>query len=214
MRNNFDEYFAKMVLEFCFPEKYSKLQVLDKPDLQSGQGIGIEVTNCMPKEVAEAFNLWHRVAKQGEQTPPRILERLQQLDMVQLKNGKLIWDQGTYTENIENSPLQTFVDAVACKVEKLNSPNASYAELKSYELFVNSALDIADSSRVWKTLSLLLSRIAQINTQARKFDFVYLITINQSLVIFDMKQGFAYIKHLYNRLDVLAGQARKRMRES
>lgn len=210
----FDEYFAKVVLEFCFPEKFANLQVLDKPDLQSGQDVGIEVTNCMPKEVAEAFNLWHRVAKQGEQTSPRVLERLQQLDMVQLENGKLIWNQGTYTENIENSPLQIFIDAVACKVEKLNSPNANYAELKSYELFVNSALDIADSSRVWKTLSLLLSRIAQINTQARKFDFVYLITINQSLVIFDMKQGFAYIKYLYNRLDVLAGQARKRMRES
>lgn len=201
MRKIFDEYFAKVVLEYCFPEKYLNLQVMDKPDLQSGQGIGIEVTNCMPKEVAEAFNLWHRVAKQGEQTPQRILERLQQLDVVQLENGKLIWNQGAYTGNIENSPLQAFIDAVASKVEKLNSPNANYAELKSYELFVNSALDISDSTGVWKTRSQLSARIAQINTQARKFDFIYLTTINQLLVIFDMKQGFAYIKRLYNRLE-------------
>ena len=166
MRKNFDEYFAKVVLEFCFPEKYSKLQVLDKPDLQSGQDVGIEVTNCMPKEVAEAFNLWHRVAKQGDQTPPRILERLQQLDMVQLENGKLIWNQGTYTENIENSPLRTFIDAVASKVEKLNSPSANYADLKSYELFVNSTLDI-DTGDI-KTILAILEKLKEVNTKSKK----------------------------------------------
>ena len=137
MRKNFDEYFAKVVLEFCFPEKFANLQVLDKPDLQSGQDVGIEVTNCMPKEVAEAFNLWHRVAKQGEQTPPRILERLQQLDMVQLENGKLIWNQCTYTENIENSPLQTFINS--CNVEKIaqggGEPLRDFALRTDWEVF-------------------------------------------------------------------------------
>ena len=205
-QKRYEEYFAKVVLEFCFPEKYSNLQVLDKPDLQSGQDVGIEVTNCMPKEAAEAFNLWHRVAKQGEQTPPRILERLEQLkDIVHLEGGSLIWEQGSYiNDDIDNSPIKEFIKAVAHKIEKLNDKNANYANLNSYDLFVNSALDIADSSRVWKTLSQMLSRIAQINTQARKFDFIYLRTINQSLVVFDIKQGFAYIMHLYNRLEQMA----------
>ena len=212
MRKNFDEYFAKVVLEFCFPEKYSKLQVLDKPDLQSGQDVGIEVTNCMPKEVAEAFNLWHRVAKQGDQTPPRILERLQQLDMVQLENGKLIWNQGTYTENIENSPLRTFIDAVASKVEKLNSPSANYADLKSYELFVNSALDI-DTGDL-KTILAILEKLKEVNTKSKKCDMVYLIAINKTMFVFDLVNSSFIIKYLYNRLDVLARQARKRMRES
>ena len=212
MRKNFDEYFAKVVLEFCFPEKFANLQVLDKPDLQSGQDVGIEVTNCMPKEVAEAFNLWHRVAKQGDQTPPRILERLQQLDMVQLENGKLIWNQGTYTENIENSPLRTFIDAVASKVEKLNSPSANYADLRSYELFVNSALDI-DTGDL-KTILAILEKLKEVNTKSKKFDMVYLIAINKTMFIFDLVNSSFIIKYLYNRLDVLARQARKRMRES
>lgn len=86
----------------------------------------------------------------------------------------------------------------------MNDKNANYAILNSYDLFVNSALDISDSTGVWKTLSQLLSRIAQINTKARKFDFIYLTTINQSIVVFDMNQGFAYIKHLYNRLEQMA----------
>ena len=64
-KKRFDEYFAKVVLEYCFPKRFTDLQIADKPDLRCGNAIGIEVTNCMPKEAAEAFNLWHRVAKQG-----------------------------------------------------------------------------------------------------------------------------------------------------
>ena len=51
------------------------------------------------------------------------------------------------------------------------------------------------------------SRIAQLNTQARKFEFIYLTTINQSIVVFDMNQGFAYVKHLYNRLEQMSNIA-------
>lgn len=200
-QKRFDEYFAKAVLEYCFPKRFTDLRIADKPDLHYGNEIGIEVTNCTPGDVREGFVRCRRVQACGELASNCDLERIKQLKAVQITERGLIWNQGTYTENIENSPLQTFIDAVACKVEKLNNPNANYAELKSYELFVNSALDIADSTGIWKTLSQLLSRIAQINIQARKFDFVYLTTINQSLVIFDMKQGFAYIKHLYNRLE-------------
>lgn len=205
-KKRFDEYFAKVVLEYCFPKRFDDLQISDKPDLRCGNAIGIEVTNCMPKEAAEAFNLWHRVAKQGEQTPQRILERLEQLqDTVHLEGGSLIWEQGSYANSdIDNSPIKEFIKAVAHKIEKLNDKNANYAILNSYDLFVNSALDISDSTGVWKTLSQLLSRIAQINTKARKFDFIYLTTINQSIVVFDMNQGFAYIKHLYNRLEQMA----------
>ena len=89
----------------------------------------------------------------------------------------------------------------------MNDKNANYANLNSYDLFVNSALDIADSTRVWKTLSQLSSRITQLNSQARKFEFIYLTTINQSIVVFDMNQGFAYVKHLYNRLEQMSKTA-------
>ena len=86
----------------------------------------------------------------------------------------------------------------------MNDKNANYANLNSYDLFVNSALDIADSTGVWETLSQLSARIAQINTKARKFEFIYLTTINQSIVVFDTNQGFAYIKHLYDQLEQMA----------
>ncbi len=143
-RKIFDEYFAKVVLEYCFPKRFTDLQIADKPDLRCGNSIGIEVTNCMPKEAAEAFNLWHRVAKQGEQTPPRILERLEQLkDTVHLEGGSLIWEQGSYiNDDIDNSPIKEFIKAVANKVERLNVQMLTMRKLGSYELFVNSAMDV------------------------------------------------------------------------
>ena len=158
-QKRFDEYFAKVVLEKCFPEKFIDLQIADKPDLRYGSEIGIEVTNCMPQEVVEAFNLWHRAAKKGEQTPPRILERLEQLkDTVHLEGSKLIWEQGSYVEDdIDNSPIKEFVNAVASKVERLNSANANYAEMKSYELFVNSTIDISTFNQIDAMLARLSS---------------------------------------------------------
>lgn len=70
VQKRFDEYFAKVVLEYCFPERYHDLKVKDKPDLQ-GDGLGVEVKNCMPKEDAEAFNLWNKALKYGGKPPKK-----------------------------------------------------------------------------------------------------------------------------------------------
>ncbi len=34
-QKRFDEYFAKVILEKCFPKKFNHLQIVDKPDLQN-----------------------------------------------------------------------------------------------------------------------------------------------------------------------------------
>lgn len=201
-QKRFDEYFAKVVLEKCFPEKFSDLQIVDKPDLWCGNEIGIEVTNCMPKEAAEAFNLWHRVEREGEQTPLRVWGRLEQLkDTVHLKGNALIWEQGSYVDDdIDNSPIKEFVNAVANKVERLNSANADYAEMKSYELFVNSFIDIS----TFKQIYTLLARVKMLNDQPKKFDNIYLITSNQNLLVFDTVNNTFYIKYLYTHLERMA----------
>lgn len=201
-QKRFDEYFAKVVLEKCFPEKFSDLQISDKPDLRLGNEIGIEVTNCMPKKAVEAFNLWHRVENQGEQTPPRILEWLEQLkDTVHLEGNELIWEQGSYVDDdIDNSPIKEFVNAVANKVERLNSANADYAEMKSYELFVNSFIDIS----TFKQIYALVARVEMLNIKPKKFDNIYLITSNQKLLVFDTINNTFDIKYLYTHLERMA----------
>ena len=205
-QKQFDEYFAKVVLEKCFSEKFNDLQISDKPDLRHGNEIGIEVTNCIPKEVVEAFNLWHRVEKQGEQTPPRILERLEQLkDIVHLEGNSLIWEQGSYVDDdMDNSPIKTFINAVKNKVERLNNVNANYAEMKSYELFVNSFIDISTFNQIYA----LLARVKTLNDKPKKFDNVYLITSNQKLLVFDVAKNTFNIKYLYSHLDRMAEEAK------
>lgn len=204
-QKRFDEYFAKVVLESCFPKRFTDLQISDKPDLRCGSAIGVEVTNCMPKEAVEAFNLWQRVAKQGEQTPPRILERLEQLkDTVHLEDNELIWEQGSYVDDdIDNSPIKEFVNAVANKVERLNSENANYAEMKSYDLFVNSFIDISTFNQIYA----LLARIKILNDKPKKFVNIYLVTSNQKLIVFNMVNDTFDIKYLYTHLERMADTA-------
>ena len=55
-----------------------------------------------------------------------------------------VWNQGCYDENIKEGPIKEFFDAVAQKVERLNSKTAEYAEMAHYELFVNSTILIPD----------------------------------------------------------------------
>ena len=58
MKKHFNEYFAKVVLESCFPQKFDILEISDKPDLRHpGSNTGIEVTYSMPKKEAEAVNV-------------------------------------------------------------------------------------------------------------------------------------------------------------
>ena len=205
-QKRFDEYFAKVVLESCFPKRFTDLHMSDKPDLRCGNEVGIEVTNCMPKEAVEAFNLWHRVEKQGEQTPPRILKRLEQLkDTVHIEGNSLIWEQGSYVDDdIDNSPIKEFVNAVANKVEKLNSTNANYAEMKSYELFVNSTIDISTFNQIYA----ILARVLELNNKPKKFDNIHLITVNQKLFTFDIANNTFGVKYLYSRLERMAKIAR------
>lgn len=205
-QKQFDEYFAKVVLEKCFPEKFIDLQIEDKPDLRYGSEIGIEVTNCMPQKAVEAFNLWHRVAKEGEQTSPRILERLEQLkDTVRREGNKLIWDRGSYVEDdIDNSPIKEFINAVASKVERLNSVNANYAKMKSYELFVNSTIDISTLKQIYA----ILVRVLELNNEPKRFDNIHLITINQKLFTFDIANNTFGVKYLYTNLKRMAEIAR------
>ena len=164
-QRRFDEYVAKIVLAGCFPERFSNLQIADSPDLQFGNEIGIEVTNCMSKKAVEAFNLWYRVAKQGEQAWPRVLERLEQLkDTVHLEGDKLIWEQGAYVDDdIDNSPIKDFLKAVENKIERLYSANANYANIESYELFVNSVIEESTLKQIYA----MLDRITNINNRPK-----------------------------------------------
>ena len=175
MQKRFNEYFAKVILENCFPNKFQNIEVSDKPDLRyNGNKIGIEVAYCMPKDVAEAFNCIG-----------------------------VVWHQDSYGDNmsIEKTPIRYFLDMVRQKVDRLNSKNADYAEMESYELFINSSLIIPDWFKE-KTFESLKS----INNGVRKYDVVYLRVNDQKIFVYNLKEN-KYEELLYGALDKFAKRA-------
>ena len=207
-QRNFDEYFAKVILERCFPEKFPSLDVKDKPDLQCGTKIGVEVTNCMPKRVVEAFHLRRRAQKQGENTPPRILERIEQIQEVRTERDSSVWYQEPYTDDIDTSPIKYFLQAVEEKVERLNSVTANYTEMEQYELFVNSLISLQN----YKRIEQVLNRLSEINALPRKYSTIYLLIAEQKLLVFDMQRMLVLPKYLYNHLNYMAEKAKKLMK--
>ena len=204
MKKHFNEYFAKVVLESCFPQKFDILEISDKPDLRHlGSNTGIEVTYSMPKKEAEAVNVWHRIYKGKSKNVERDIERLSQLG-IEYDSKSFVWDQGCYDGNIKEGPIKEFFDAVAQKVERLNSKTAEYAGMAHYELFVNSTILIPDEQ-----ILAVIGILKEINNRDKKFETIYLITNEQKLYVFDMYKEGLHIKYLYNHLNWMADKAKR-----
>lgn len=204
MKKNFNEYFSKVVLESCFPKRFDFLEVSDKPDLRHlGSNTGIEVTYSMPRKEAEAVNVWHRLYNGKSKNCEKDIERLSQLG-IEYDSKSFVWDQGCYDGNIKEGPIKEFFDAVAQKVERLNSKNAEYANMAHYELFVNSTILIPDEQ-----IMAVIRILKEINSRDKKFETIYLITIEQKLYVFDMINATVKIKYLYNHLNWMAEKAKR-----
>ena len=206
MKKHFNEYFAKVILESCFPQKFDVLEVSDKPDLRHlGSNTGIEVTYSMSKKEAEAINVWHRLYNGKSKNCEKDIERLYRLG-IEYDSQLFVWDQGCYDENIKQGPIKEFFEAVKQKVERLNSKTAEYADMAHYELFVNSTILIPDDQ-----IMAVIGILKEINNLGKKFETIYLITNEQKLYVFDMVNESVNIKHLYNHLNWMAEKAKELM---
>ena len=203
MQKRFNEYFAKIILENCFPNKFQNIEVSDKPDLRyNGNKIGIEVAYCIHKDVAEAFNCIDRYEKAAD-IPKKTLKKAEKVGVRVEKIG-VVWHQDSYGDNmaIEKTPIRYFLDMVRQKVDRLNSKNADYAEMESYELFINSSLIIPDWFKE-KTFESLKS----INNGVRKYDVVYLRVNDQKIFVYNLKENKYEELLLYGALDKFAKRA-------
>lgn len=185
MQKRFNEYFAKVILENCFPNKFQNIEVSDKPDLRyNGNEIGIEGAYCMPNDVAEAFNCIDRYEKSTD-IPEKTLKKSKRSG-VMVDGQSVWWDQGSYADNmaIDKTPIRYFLDMVRKKVEKLNSETAGYAEMKSYELFINSPITMPDWFK--RETSLVLKNI---NNRKKQYDTIYLLLCEPKLLVYNLKEN-------------------------
>lgn len=185
MQKRFNEYFAKVILENCFPNKFQNIEVSDKPDLRYNENeIGIEVAYCMPKDVAEAFNCIKRY-EQAADIPETTLKKSKRVGITIDEQGNL-WDQGSYADNmvIEKTPIRYFLDMVRQKVERLNSKTADYTEMGSYELFINSPITMPD----WFKIE-TFQTLKNINNREKQYDTIYLLLSEPKLLVFNLKEN-------------------------
>ena len=116
----------------------------------------------------------------------------------------VLWNQDSYADNmvIEKTPIRYFLDMVRQKVERLNSKTAGYAEMGSYELFINSSLTIPN----WFKLSTLQS-LQNINKGIRKYGTVYLLLSDPKLIKFNLKDETYNEFLLLGQIDRFAKEA-------
>lgn len=203
MQKRFNEYFAKIILENCFLNKFQNIEVSDKPDLRyNGNKIGIEVAYCTPEKVVEAFNRIDRYEKAAD-IPKKTLRKAEKAGVRVEKIG-VVWHQDSYGDNmaIEKTPIRYFLDMVRQKVDRLNSKNADYAEMESYELFINSSIIIPNWFKE-KTFESLKS----INNGVIKYDVVYLRVHDQKIFVYNLKENKHEELLLYGALDKFAKRA-------
>lgn len=78
-KRDYNECYAKVVLESLYPEQFNGLVLADKPDLQSpSNNIGIEVTVAEKKETLEAENLYSQLPYTDFSEKQRKIERIRQ----------------------------------------------------------------------------------------------------------------------------------------
>ncbi len=185
MQKRFNEYFAKVILENCFPNKFQNIEVSDKPDLRYNVNeIGIEVAYCMPNEVVKSLNCIGRYEKAAD-IPGKTLKKAKRAGITIDEQG-VLWNQDSYADNmaIEKTPIRYFLDMVRQKVERLNSKTAGYAEMKSYELFINSPITMPDWFK--RETSLVLKNI---NNSEKQYDTIYLLLSEPKLLVYSLKEN-------------------------
>ena len=191
---DYDECYAKIVLEKFFPAKYQNLQISDRPDLRTKDGnIGIEVTSAIPQEEQEALALACEI--------PYIDKEKQKYTKYGMSHPSRSYGWiGFNYPDIEKTFCRDFIHAIEEKIKKLNSGN--YDLLPEYDLFVQSELYIEEWMR-----QKLIDKLCQLSTQRYNYKFIYLLALN-GLFVFDVSTQKYSMKETGEKLWGLGTAAR------
>lgn len=208
---DYDECYAKVILEKFFPEKYVDLQIADKPDLRdTPNNIGIEVTSAIPQNEQEALSLACKIPYLEKQEQNKRIAYLKgkgysYSEYVMAHPGRGYAWVGLEYPDIKDTWCNDFLLAVETKMKKLN--NGGYAPMAQYDLFVNSELFIDD----WMPDE-LLKVLIKYSQQDVCYSFIYLLALN-GLFVFDLKKQKVLLVETDGKLYGLGVLARKMVEE-
>ena len=183
-RLDYDECYAKLVLETFCQGEFQNLIISDKPDLRTPDGkVGIEVTSAIPKLTQEAESLAAEIPYIDEKNQKKRIEYLRKIGFEYGEHcmthpvESYCWS-GFELPDVEKIGCKKFLDAVKRKIEKLNGGH--YDLLEEYMLYVQSDLLIED----WM-LKKLLNKLTAISKTTLSYTIIYLFALN-GLFVFDI----------------------------
>lgn len=187
---DYEECYAKIVLESLFPDKYKDLQIVDKPDLiNNSLNYGIEVTSASSKWYKEAIKLWYMMPYVDDKRKEYYKERMKQLG-VEYQGGIQAWPPEFYlSDKIGETPLNRVLLAFEKKVKKLNGGH--YCKLQRYDIFIDSEVWLLEEN-----IEKFLDEIILRNIGKLTYNFLYLTT-SIDIYVFDLKNR-KYDKILYS----------------
>lgn len=204
---NYDECYAKIILESFFPDEYQDLQISDRPDLRTKDGnIGIEVTSAIPQKEQEALALASEIPYIDKEKQKGRIDYLKKKGYKYTKYGMLhpprsyAWT-GLGNPDIEITFCKDFFSAVAKKLDKLNS--GKYELMARYDLFVISEIYIEE----WMP-EILLEKLISYSSKRLNYSSIYLLALN-GIFMFDtatQKWGCQVTNKKLNGLSELARQ--------
>lgn len=131
INNKFIEFVSLEVLKYMYPDTYSDLELIDKPDLQDKEKqLGVEVVEAVSNDLAQIDGEFYkyRFGKQSKEEKEKCRKTIE-------KNGATVDEYGiTYPVQYSNEELDILKRAIEKKIEKFD--NYSLSEFKVLDLFV------------------------------------------------------------------------------
>lgn len=168
---DWEECYAKVVLETFIKEELIDLTIKDRPDLQNEKiNVGIECTIAIERKQIEAENLYCELTNNKSKNPENCKKRIETL------GGKIT--KYTLVQSGSDTKGNIF-EAVHSKLKKLNGGN--------YKIFKNNYLLIRDCIYIpnehIKGMQYLLAMMQ--SKYDKEFDKIYIL-LNDKLIEFNM----------------------------
>lgn len=199
---DYDECYAKVILETFFPELFHNLEIKDKPDLIDTQHkIGIEVTNATSKKEREILSLSSRITYGSSCNRKRDIQRIEKLGGRYTDYGVSLPESSYSIEKIYQSLISIF----STKVKKLN--RSGYLDLSDYRLYIYFEIFY-----IRDYIENLVYEFQKANVMQKKYSTIYLFTLDYICII-DLFSGQVRETDLKNRHWGLSERARQLVEE-
>lgn len=133
----YEECYAKILLERVYPEIYTDLSILDKPDLQNEVlQVGVEVTSAVPSSLREVKACWIKANNTNDmKIKSKYVKRMEQLGY-KYTGGMQNWLKEDIEQLYEETSLVDLEISIRSKMKKKD--RVGYKELKNMDLYIDA----------------------------------------------------------------------------